>query len=339
MLKKKLFQSRPKKQYCRIINYFTILFVIASSIIALMSLSSENYKNKDLKNNQNQVFNESFAIENKEDYENEINENLKNFSNENKIQIHFLDVGQGDSIFLELPNQETMLIDAGESNQSSKIIHYIENLGYRKIDYVIATHPHTDHIGGLKEIIETFEIKSIYMPKVVSTSKTYENLLKAIQKKNLKIKNAFSGVQMINQENFLIEFLAPKEKTYQQLNNYSAVIKITFQNHTFLFMGDAEEESEKEINSEIQADIIKIGHHGSNTSSSKEFIEKVKPTYAIISVGKENSYKHPNKNVIERLEKIGATILRTDENGTIVAVTDGTNITINLEKNDKKITN
>lgn len=332
MLKKKLFQLRPKKRYCRIINYFTILFLIATSIIALMSLSSENYKNKDLKNNQKQVFNESFALEKKEDFEENISENSKNVSNENKMQIHFLDVGQGDSIFLELPNQETMLIDAGESNQSSKIIHYIENLGYRKIDYVIATHPHTDHIGGLKEIIETFEIKSIYMPKVISTSNTYENLLMTIQNQNLKIKNAYSGVKIITQENFEVEIIAPTKTTYQKLNNYSAVIKITYKDHTFLFMGDAEEESEKQLKQDIKADVIKIGHHGSATSTSEEFIKKVNPSYAIISVGKNNRYNHPNELILNRLKEIGAKILQTDQNGTIMLTTNGKNISLNVEK-------
>ncbi len=331
-MQEKPFKRKKKNWNCRVTRYFMLFLMSITSLIGMIFLCSENFNHKDLKNNLNQIIDKSFALEKKEDFEENISENSKNVSNENKMHIHYLDVGQGDSIFLELPNQETMLIDAGESNQSSKIIHYIENLGYRKIDYVIATHPHTDHIGGLKEIIETFEIKSIYMPKVISTSNTYENLLMTIQNQNLKIKNAYSGVKIITQENFEVEIIAPTKTTYQKLNNYSAVIKITYKDHTFLFMGDAEEESEKQLKQDIKADVIKIGHHGSATSTSEEFIKKVNPSYAIISVGKNNRYNHPNELILNRLKEIGAKILQTDQNGTIMLTTNGKNISLNVEK-------
>lgn len=277
-----------------------------------------------------------------ESYENN-NINEKNYEKEefNKeissvdssvLRIHYIDVGQGDSAFIELPNNSTMLIDAGENDMGEVVVDYINKLGYSKIDYIIGTHPHTDHIGGLKDIINNFNTNKIYMPKVISTSKTYENLLNTIAEKNLKIHTAKKGVNIINENNLSIDIVAPNDDSYTNLNNYSAILKITYKNKSFLFTGDAEALSENEITDDISADVIKVGHHGSNTSSSEKFINKVKPQYAIISVGKNNDYNHPHQTIINRLEKYGAKIYRTDLNGTIVITTDGNNIKINTLK-------
>lgn len=249
-----------------------------------------------------------------------------------KIISHYLDVGQGDSNFIELPNHETILIDAGEAKNSDKIIKYIKNLGYKKIDYVIATHPHADHIGGMKDVIEAFDIGSIYMPKVASTSKTYENLLLTIQEKNLKIHSGKSGVEIINNENLKIEMLASNSDKYSGYNNYSIVLKITYEDNSFLYMGDAEALSEKEIIENVKSDVLKVGHHGSDTSSSQEFLKRVKPSYVIISVGENNSYGHPASSTIKNLEKYTKNIYRTDKNGNIVVISDGKSITVKLEK-------
>lgn len=269
---------------------------------------------------------------------NDTNENLEEknknelTSQNNEIKIHFIDVGQGDSIFIELPNKETMLIDAGESSQKVKVQNYITSLEYDQINYLIGTHPHTDHIGSLAYIIENFTIDNIYMPKATSTSKTYENLLETISKKGLKVKTAKSGVNIINTNDLKIDIIAPNSETYSDLNNYSAVIKIIYKNRKFLFMGDAETKSEDEILNDISVDVIKIGHHGSNTSSSQSFVNKVKPKYAIISVGANNKYNHPYQAIIDRWTNAGATIYRTDINGNIVVTSDGTSLDIKLEK-------
>lgn len=248
------------------------------------------------------------------------------------LTVSFLDVAQGDSIFIELPDKTNMLIDAGEAKSSNKIIDYIDNLGYDSLDYVIGTHPHSDHIGGLAKVIDSFNIGSIYMPKVVATSKTYENLLETIKNKNLSIKKGFAGVIVKENDNLKIEMLAPNSEKYSSYNNYSIVLKITYGDTSFLFMGDAEALSEKEIKGNLEADVIKIGHHGSNTSSSFSFLEKIKPEYAVISVGEDNKYKHPSDEVLTKLNKYTKNIYRTDLNGNIKIICDGVNIKVECEK-------
>lgn len=291
-------------------NFFKILIILLAFLIINNQDKIKNLFNQN--NNQNQ-----------NDYINMNNDLLK---------VHYLDVGQGDSIFIELPNNETMLIDAAESYQSENIINYLKNLNYQKIDYVIGTHPHTDHIGGLKYIINTFEIGKIYMPKVVSTTKTYESLLMAIKDKNLKINTAKAGTSIIDTDALKINILAPNNSTYTELNNYSVVTKITYGSTKFLFMGDAEKLSENEIKENVTADVIKIGHHGSNTSSSIDFIKKVNAKYGIISVGLNNKYNLPKEETITNWENSGTKIYLTSTNGTIRASSDGTNIKIESEK-------
>lgn len=291
-------------------NFFEILIILLAFLIINNQDKIKNLFNQN--NNQNQ-----------NDYINTNNDLLK---------VHYLDVGQGDSIFIELPNNETMLIDAAESYQSENIINYLKNLNYQKIDYVIGTHPHTDHIGGLKDIINTFEIGKIYMPKVVSTTKTYESLLMTIKDKNLKINTAKAGTSIIDIDTLKINILAPNNSTYTELNNYSVVTKITYGTTKFLFMGDAEKLSENEIKEDVTADVIKIGHHGSNTSSSIDFIKKVNAKYGIISVGLNNKYNLPKEETITNWENSGTKIYLTSINGTITAISDGTNIKIESEK-------
>ena len=291
------------------LNIIELLFIILILFII---------NNKDKINN---YFNVSNAYPNSE-----IN------TKEPLLKVHYLNVDQGDSIFIELPNKETMLIDAAESNQSTKIINYIKNLNYNKLNYVIGTHPHTDHIGGLKDIINTFVIEKIYMPKVISNTKTYENLLLTIKDKNLKITTGKAGVNILTNDNLTIDILAPNQEKYTELNNYSIVLKLTYNNTKFLFMGDAEKLSENEITSNLEADVIKIGHHGSNTSSGTEFINKVHAKYGIISVGLNNNYNLPKQEIINKWENFGTKIYMTSTNGTITAISDGTNIKIESEK-------
>ena len=245
---------------------------------------------------------------------------------ENSVMtVHYIDVGQGSAAFIELPGGKTMLIDAGSRNQGRNVVSYINNYS-KRIDYLIASHPHEDHIGGMVEVINNFDIGAIYMPRVSHDTKTFENLLTAIRDKGMTVNTARAGVSIIDENGLKIDFLAPVGDSYANLNNHSAVVKITNQSNSFLFMGDAEEQSERDITANVKADVIKIGHHGSGTSTSQSFIERVRPKYAVISVGGNNTYGHPHSRVIDRLNDLGVIIYRTDEIGTIVLTCDGVDI-------------
>lgn len=258
-------------------------------------------------------------------------DNIYNSNVDGDLKVNYIDVGQGDSIFIELPNEEVMLIDAGEKSESDKVTNYIKNLGYEKIDYVIGTHPHTDHIGALAYVIDTFDIGKIYMPKATSTSKTYENLLTTIKNKGLTVATAKSDVNIIDTGDLKIDIIAPVQE-YSNLNNNSAVIKLVYKDISFLFMGDAEVMSEDDIKANVESDVIKVGHHGSDSSSSIDFVNKVGAKYAIISVGEGNIYDHPYQEILNRWENSGAKIYRTDLNGDIVITSDGDKISINTSK-------
>lgn len=247
------------------------------------------------------------------------------------LKVHYLDVGQGDSIFIELPNGENALIDAGEAREGSKVVNYLKSLQVTKIDYLFATHPHSDHIGGLKTVIENYEIGKIYMPKVTANTNVYLKLLEAIESKGLKITAAHAGMNIIDNEDLHLDILAPVSSNYDDLNNYSIVLKLTYQTRAFLFMGDAETLSEKEITTNLEADVLKVGHHGSTSSTSKAFLNKVDPKIAVISVGKDNDYGHPKETILNRLENSGVKIYRTDLNGTIIIGSDGTSLEVKTE--------
>lgn len=243
------------------------------------------------------------------------------------MRVHYIDVKQGDSTFIEFPNDKTMLIDAGKKEQGSNVVNYIKNLGYNKIDYVVGTHPDADHIGGLATVIESFAIGSIYMPKKSSTTQTYLNLLKVIKNKGLTIHTAISGVNIISLDNLKVDIISPT-KEYETSNESSAVIKIVYKNRKFLFMADATTDNEADIKADVESDVVKVGHHGSDSSSKEEFVQKTKAKYAVISVG-ENSYHHPYDIIVKRWENIGAEVLRTDKLGSIVISTDGNTLNIN----------
>ncbi len=244
-----------------------------------------------------------------------------------KLVVHFLDVGQGDSEFIELPNGKCMLIDASEKEYSDEIIEAVSDYGYSRLDYVVGTHPHTDHIGGLADVINHFDIGEIYMPKASSASKTFERLLTAVSDKNLQINTAKAGKSIYSDDEIKIDILSPIGDEYDDLNNYSAVVRISYGSNSFLFTGDAEALVENEMldecYSQLDCDVLKIGHHGSNTSSTLSFLDAVSPTYAVISCGEGNSYGHPHDEVLMRLADVGASVYETDIDGTVTISCDG----------------
>ncbi len=220
-----------------------------------------------------------------------------------------------------------MLIDAGNNDDGPKVISYIKDQGISKLDIVIGTHPHEDHIGGLDMVINTYAIGQVIMPKVSHTTKTYKDVLTAIQKKGLKITTAKPGLSLDLGPEVKTTVLAPVETGYEELNNYSVVIRMVYEQISFLFTGDAEKLSEDQIlasGAELSSTVLKVGHHGSSSSSSQAFLEKVKPQYAVIMTGKQNEYGHPHQETIKKLNDSG--IYRTDQNGTIVATSDGSHL-------------
>lgn len=253
---------------------------------------------------------------------------IKLTDNSHNVRVHFLDVGQGDSIFIELTDGKSMLIDASTAEYGEGIADYIKDNGYSKIDYLVATHPHADHIGGMQDVVEQLEIGEIYMPKASSTTKTYKNLLKVIKAKGNKINTAKAGNTIYSDSSLGIDILAPNSDSYEEINDYSVVIKLVYGSKSFLFTGDAEKLSENEITADVSADVLKVGHHGSSTSSSDKFIKRVNPEYAVISCGEGNSYGHPHKETIKTLNKYDVEIFRTDTMGTIIAQTDGESLEI-----------
>ena len=257
---------------------------------------------------------------------------ITEFSDEMKV--HFIDVDQGDSTFIELPNGEAMLIDAGETDQADKVVTYIYTQGYDTIDYVVATHAHSDHIGGLPVVLDSFNIGNFYMTSAVATTSIYENMLNAVDESGAAVHDVMAGDVIYNEANLLIEVVAPKEIDYDEQNNNSVVIKLTYGDDKFLFTGDAEKSEEDGIWTNIKCDVLKVGHHGSNGSSSSNFLKKVEPSYAVISCGLHNSYGHPTDDVLKRLDDRNIDVYRTDLQGTIVFTSDGSNISVNVNPSE-----
>ena len=240
------------------------------------------------------------------------------------LAVFFLDVGQADSILIK-SNDEYMLIDAGNNNDGEKLVKYFDYLGIKEFKYVVGTHAHEDHIGGMDDIIDEFKIQNFYMPSDSTTTQTFLDVLNALEKKNIKFQTPEVGTRL-QLGNADIDVLSVKSKQ-EDLNDTSIVLKLTYKKISFLFTGDATQNVEKEIlHKDLKSTVLKVGHHGSKYSSSANFLKLVDPSYAVISCGVNNEYYHPHKVVLDKLEKINTKVYRTDIDGTIVAITDGENI-------------
>ncbi len=249
------------------------------------------------------------------------------------LSIFFIDCGQGDSIYAELPCGKNILVDGGPGTEVSSVLKILKSRNVKKVDIVVATHPHEDHIGGLYDVLNKYDIGAIYMPAAVHPTQAFERLLDAIDVKGLEIDVPYPGEYILGDENddFSILCVAPNSDSYANLNNYSIVLLFKYGERRILLAGDAEIESENEqlaYGYDIKADIIKLGHHGSRTSSSNKYLLAVSPSVAIVSCGKDNIYGHPHQEVLKRLKRLNVSIYQTDKHGTILVQTNGSDMLI-----------
>ena len=247
------------------------------------------------------------------------------------VTIKFIDVGQGEAILIALP-EKTMLIDAGPTGSAPKIAQVLQELGRDKIDYLVATHPDEDHIGGMADVISNTQIGTIYAPNKTNNTATYRKFLTAIQNNNLQITLAEAGTIIDQTDSYKLEILWPKkDANFPETNDYSIIIKLTVGNKTFLFTGDAPTNAILNSNPG-HIDVLKLSHHGSRTGTTEVLIHKLSPTYAVLSYAVDNPYGHPMQSVLNALHKHSVEVWGTGANGTITITCDGTNIDISGEK-------
>ena len=259
----------------------------------------------------------------------------KTNSNSNYLSVHFIDVGQGDCILINV-NDYNLLIDSGPSTARNDLLNYLDKLDIFKLDYVIATHPHEDHIGNMDALIRKYHIGKFLAPKATASTITFENMVTALNDKNLKISVISTGSNSINlgKGTSITFYTLPNININDELNLYSPIIKFTYKNISFLFTGDAELENEKFLTDNkinIKSDILKIGHHGSSSSTSEVFLNSVNPKVAIISVGSKNKYGHPAYSTLNLLKNHHIKIYRTDLLGSIIIKSDGSSFSISYQ--------
>lgn len=254
------------------------------------------------------------------------------------LSVHYIDVGQGDCELL-VSGGKTMLIDCGESQYAGRVTDYLKDLGVKRLDYVVATHPHSDHMGGMAKVMKNFDIGEVIIPALpdedVPTTAFFENFLGVCEDKNLELTEAKVG-DVLELGDARATVVAPNSEKYDDLNNYSVVLLVTHGSKKFIFDGDAEKISEKEMISGgllSQVDVYKVGHHGSNSSSCAAYMKEIQPKIAVISCGADNPYGHPKDGAIKRMSPYIEKLYRTDLNGTINIVSDGKELTVTTERN------
>ena len=276
----------------------------------------------------------SYFYEDIEEYIKKYNqESISTVTSEiNNLEIYYLDVGNADSILIRY-SDKNVLIDAGNNGDGKKLVSYFKSLNISGFDYVIGTHAHEDHIGGMDDIIDNFSIKHFFMPDVITTTKTFEDVLDSLKNNNIKFETPkIDSNFVVGDLKFKVLYIGDSK---EDLNDTSIVIKLIYKNTSYLFMGDATSNVEKQIlDKNLKSDVLKVGHHGSKYSSSAKFLNEVCPKYSIIEVGKNNDYGHPKDIVLKKLEKIGSKIYRTDNDGTIYLKSDGNDINIEKIKTD-----
>lgn len=256
------------------------------------------------------------------------------------LYVHFIDVGQGDCE-LVICGDKTMLIDCGEESQAARVISYLRNLHIKKLDYIIATHPHSDHMGGMYRIIENFYVDEIYFPDVpnkdIPTQQFFMKFLDACDTYGVKLKQAKIGGK-ISLGDAKAKFIAPCRNQYENMNDYSAAVILKYGKTSFFMGGDAENESENDMlmSGKLEkVNVYKASHHGSDSSGSKDFLNVLKPDAVVISCGADNPYGHPSAKALRRIKKHTDNIYRTDICGDITAYSDGNEISFTFQRESR----
>lgn len=250
--------------------------------------------------------------------------------NVSELTVSYIDVGQGDSILLQC-NKESMLIDAGENDKGGTVVNYLNSVGAKHLKYAVGTHPHSDHIGGMDTVIDSIKTDTFLCPDTNYGTKTWNDVISSCKSNNTKITYAKTGKSYkLGKATFTI-YHPEKNGIYSDCNNFSVVLKVTLGERSFLFTGDAEELAEEEMlkqKYDLQADVLKVGHHGSHSSTSRKFLYAVDPSVAVISCGKDNEYGHPHRETMSLLNEEDIEVHRTDKEGTVVITTDGKNLSV-----------
>ncbi len=259
-------------------------------------------------------------------------ENTEDVLPSDMLIVTFLDVGEADAILLNA-NGHYALIDGGNNEDGEKLVNYFKEQGITRFDYIFGTHPHEDHIGGLDYIIREFKVGKVYMPDVKVDNLTYQDIINVLEEKHIKLNiPKIDSTLKLGKAKIRVIFTGTDN---ENLNDSSIVLKLLYGENSYLFMADASYEVEKQIlDKNISSDVLKVGHHGSNYSTSANFLYKVYPKFAVISVGKDNDYGFPKKGTLNKLERINAKVYRTDLDGTIITTSDGKNITFEKVQTD-----
>lgn len=260
---------------------------------------------------------------------------------DDEAAVYFIDVGQGDCELIRTKNCN-ILIDCGEEENADEVIGFIRYSGVERLDYVIATHPHSDHIGGMYRILESFDVGMVIIPKIprdiAPNTLFYSKMLNTIKNRGINREYSAAGKIYTLGENASLEIIAPLYDEYEELNNFSIVARLTHGANTFLFTGDAESLAELDIldnGIDVSADVLKVAHHGSAGANSRAYLEKVRPKIAVICVGSDNSYGHPHKEVLKRLAQVGCDeIYTTAADGNVVIISDGASLRVRTEEEE-----